>query len=201
MKRGTRLLLSGFLFVVELSIVVGLVVGVAFGLTRWAEHRANLPIRPDNDGVVSLPAPRASLHGQLAFFPTDVEKRTEGYGVDYGRELAKERANRKIGDWRRKDDYAQWSFRLDQLGTYEVALDLAAPDDIAGSEYEMTIGVKSLSGTVPATGGWEAWKTVPVGRVELPAGTHVLAITPREIKHGALMNLARVTLRPAAASK
>jgi hypothetical protein len=196
MKRATRLLLSGLLFVIELAAVIGLVVGGAYGLTCWAEHRASLPIRPDKDGVVSLPAPDASLHGQLSLFPTDVEKRTEGYGVDYGRELAKERANRKIGDWRSKDDYAQWSFRLDSPGTYEVALDLAAPDDVAGSEYEMTIGVKSLSGTVPATGGLEAWKTVPVGRVELPAGTHVLAIKAREIKHGALMNLARVTLRP-----
>lgn len=201
MKRGTRLLLSGFLFVVELSLVVGLVVGVAFGLTRWAEYRENLPILPDKEGVVSLPAPKATLRGQLSLFPTNIEKQTEGYSNGYGRKLAEERANRKIGDWRRKDDYAQWSFRLDQPGTYEVALDLAAPDDVAGSEYVMTIGTKSLSGTVPATGGWEAWKTVPVGRVELPAGTHVLAITPREIKHGALMNLARVTLRPAAASK
>jgi hypothetical protein len=201
MRRGTRLLLSGFLFAVELSVVVGLVVGVAFGLTRWAEYRANLPIRPDKDDVVSLSASKAAMHGQLSLFPTDVEKQTDGYGVDYGRELAKERENRKIGEWRRKDDYAQWSFRLGQSGEYDVSIDLAAPDDVAGSEYEMTIGVKSLSGTVPATGGWESWKTVPVGRVELPAGTHVLAIKAREIKHGALMNLAGVTLRPAAANK
>ena len=149
-------------FAVELPLAACVLFGIIFGLARLAEYRQNLPVRPGRDGTVTLDAPRATLNGQLRLFPTDLENQTEDYGNEYGRELVRERENRKIGNWNSVDDFAQWQFRLDSPGVYEVSLELAVPDDEAGGKFAVTVGTHALSGTVPSTGGGESWKTVPV---------------------------------------
>lgn len=196
MKHPTRWLSSAVLLIAELALAVGIVVGVALGLVRWAECRADRPVRPDAQGAVTLPASKAVLVGRLRRFPTDKEEQTEGYGNEYGRALADERANRKIGYWNNLNDTAQWQFRLHRPGQYEVQIELAVPDESAGSEYEMTIGETILSDTIPPTGGWQSWKTVTLDRIEMPAGVHTLVIKPKTLNDNAFMNLARVILRP-----
>jgi hypothetical protein len=200
-KQSTQLVLDAVKFAVELPLAACVLLGIIFGLARLAEYRQNLPVRPGRDGTVTLDAPRAALNGQMRLFPTDLENQTEEYGNEYGRELVRERENRKIGEWNRVDDFAQWQFRLDSPGVYEVTLELAVPDDEAGGKFAVTVGTHALSGTVPATGGGESWKTVPLGRMELVAGTHALAIKPESIRGHSLMNLARVTLQPVEAGE
>jgi hypothetical protein len=201
MKRSTQLALAAVKFAAEMALAACWLVAVAWGLAQLAEYRQNLPIRPGSDGTVTLDAARATLQGQLRLFPTDLENQTEGYGNEYGRKLVRERENRKIGNWTSVDDTALWEFRVSHPGTYEVSLELAAPDDEAGSKFSVTVGTQTLSATVPSTGGWQTWKTVPLFPVDLSAGTQILAIKPERIRNHSLMNLARVILRPAEAGE
>jgi hypothetical protein len=196
MNRSTQFVLGAVKFAVELPLAACVLFGIIFGLARLAEYRQNLPIRPGGDGTVTLAAPLATLYGQLRLFPTDLENQTEEYGNEYGRELVRERENRKIGEWTSVNDFAEWKFRLNRPAVYEVSLELAVPDDEAGSKILVTVGKQTVGVVVPATGGPQTWKTVPLFPVHLPAGAHVLAIKPESIRGRSLMNLARVTLRP-----
>ena len=197
MKRGTHIVLSGLFFVVETAAAFGVVFGAAYGLTRLAEYRANAPVTAGGDGVAILSPAKATLRGGLTLYPTDLENRTDNYCNEYGRELAKERRNRKIGNWTSVDDAAQWQFSVNPGGEYRVEIELAAPAEAAGSEIEVKIGPKSLAGTVPDTGGFDIWKRIALGRVKLEAGTHTLVLAATAIEGEKVMNVANVVLRPA----
>lgn len=197
MKRKTQIALSGVLLVVETAVAAGVFFGAAFGLTRLAEYRHGSPIVADRGGVVTLPPTKATLRGGLELFPTEWESRTEGYSNEYGRALAEERMNRKIGNWKSLTDAAGWDFFLHSGGDFRVEVELAAPPEEAGSKIEVRIGPQTVRGTVPDTGGWTTWKIISLGEVALDAGGHTLTIQASSIGHERAMNVARVTLRPA----
>jgi hypothetical protein len=196
MKRGTHVILSGLLFVVETAIAFGVFFGAAYGLTRLAEYRANAPVIPQGEGAVVLSPSKATLYGELNRYPTEWEERTEGYGNEFGRALAEERRNRKIGNWKSVDDAAEWEFCVDPGGKYRVEVELSAPPEEAGSQIEAKIGPKTIVTTVPDTGGWDKWKQVKVGRVTLDAGTHSVVLKATTVENEAVMNVRRVVLRP-----
>ena len=196
MKRGSQLVISGVLLVVETAVAFGIFFGAAYGLTRLAEHRAGAPAGADGDGVVMLHPNRATLHGGLTLYPTEMERRTEDYGNEYGRDLAEERRTRKIGNWKSVDDAAEWEFSVDSGGEYRVEIELAASVEDVGSEIAVTIGRKTVSTTVPDTGGRQEWKHVSPGCVKLKAGTHSLVLKATSVKGKTVMNVRGVVLRP-----
>ncbi|MBM4217915.1 MAG: carbohydrate-binding protein, partial [Gammaproteobacteria bacterium] len=57
---------------------------------------------------------------------------------------------------------------------YRAEVDLACTDAAAGSRMRLEIegGAGAPEFTVPATGGWQSYRTIDVGRVELPMGSH-----------------------------
>ena len=196
MKRGTRLVLAGILLVVETAVAAGVFFGAAYGLTRLAENRQNAPVGALGDGTIVLLPEKALTRGGLKFFPTEWEQRAEGYGNEYGRALAKERKNRKIGNWSAISDAAEWDFIVESAGGYRVEVELAAPAEEAGSEIVATLGTQAVSGIVPDTGGWNTWKTIALGSVILEADRHVLALKAKSISYEKAMNVAKVVLRP-----
>ncbi len=196
MSRPSHLLSISLLFLVEAALVLALFVGVAWGLTRLAEHQAHRPLRPAPDGLVSLRASQATLQGDLSLQPVEKEMRTGPFAYHFGRELKEERDNRKIVDWTSLDDCAQWQFQLDVPGVYQVEVELAVADEQAGSEYEIAVGEQILAATTTGTGGPTQWKTVCVGSLKLPAGTHTLVVRAREIQNRTLMSLSHIVLLP-----
>jgi hypothetical protein len=138
------------------------------------------PIRPNTDGVLTLNAMDATVHGSDA--------RLEGNGT-----------NANIGYWTNKDDYVTWEFELPAKGSYDVLLEYASVQaaHLAKIEVELNGGSK-IGYELPATGGWQTYKSIRLGAFGFPAGgKYTLTVRPVEMKNGFVMNLRRIVLSPA----
>jgi hypothetical protein len=72
-----------------------------------------------------------------------------------------------------------------------------AVGDGAGGEYTISVGDHKLAAKADSTGGWEQYKTLRVGQINLPAGRTSLSVKSNGKPRGALMNLQSVKLDPA----
>lgn len=86
---------------------------------------------------------------------------------------------------------AAWEMRA-KAGRYRVEIEYACDDASAGSEFE----IGGLAGRVESTGGWQTYKNVEIGEIELPDGRQRLTLAPTKKPGTAVMNLRSVTLIP-----
>jgi hypothetical protein len=152
------------------ALAPGQVVEIAIAGDAQAEP---VPLRPDAEGRITLHARDAGILGRHARYEAD---------------------KRCVGFWTEAGDRLLWSFHLDATARFRVRVELACADDSAGSEYELRAGDARLRGTVAATGGWNRFTTVELGRLELAAGAHELAVVPVRKPGLAVMNLRAVVL-------
>jgi putative membrane-bound dehydrogenase-like protein len=137
----------------------------------------NIPakVHPDKTGVLLLRAAQAEVHGPgIAFEPK------------YG----------NLGMWLRAEGYATWSLDVKQAGTYDVWLDWACHDSMAGNQFELAVDSERLHGKVPGTGNWDTYHQEKFGRVKLAPGDHRLVVRPAGPLKGALIDLRTVVLAP-----
>jgi alpha-L-fucosidase len=131
------------------------------------------------DGTLTLTALEADIHNVLG---TDAKVETRD-GVP------------NVGYWTDARAYVSWRFEVSRPGTYEVIADLASP---AASRFRVAAGDQTLAAETPATGDYDTYRKVTLGRVRLTrAGEQELAIRPVSGAWKAI-NLRSVTLRPAA---
>jgi alpha-L-fucosidase len=137
-----------------------------------------LLLKPDQAGVLELPAVYAQFHGRP------------------GRKARLRAINGKLctTHWISASDYAQWEFTLDSDGAYVVAIDYACPPDEAGSVVEFTVGRTVLETKVSPTPGTDAFESRIIGSVELPAGAHTLTVKAKKIARRRVMELNGVRL-------
>lgn len=115
-------------------------------------------------------------------------------------------------NWTQKDDSLVWKVDVHTAGTYEVSIDYTCPPADAGSKIELSFKDRQLIGTVQP--GWDPplytnqdtlprphgesqmkeFRTLDLGRVELPAGTGPLTLRALEIPGKTVMDLRRLTL-------
>jgi alpha-L-fucosidase len=133
-----------------------------------------MPILPQRDGSVILPAIEARLHG-------DTIRYESGGPLD------------NIGYWLNSNDWADWEFKLTKPGRFVVTADIAAPVLTA---FELSVAGQMLRATAPVTGNYSTFQNVKLGVVEfLAAGTMDLTMHP--IKDGwQPMNLKTIRLEP-----
>jgi len=106
-------------------------------------------------------------------------------------------SNHRIGFWVDPADAVAWTWKATRWGRYDARLTFstAAP---AGSEIEVTIGDTKLTATLPSTGDWYRYATLPLGRVSLTrAGDLPVTVRCTKLVGGAVMNLKAITLEPA----
>jgi hypothetical protein len=102
-----------------------------------------------------------------------------------------------IGYWFDPPDAVSWLAKITKAGPFKVEIIQACPGDTAGTEYALKIGEPTLHGTVAASDGWQVYRTVPLGQVEIPqSGTITVRLTPSKPKGLAVMNLRAVVLTP-----
>ena len=136
------------------------------------------PLMPGRDGVLTLNAMDASVHGETA--------RIEGRGSDWN-----------VGYWTNKDDYVSWEFELPGGGAYDVELTYASPVEADKARVKVQLKDAWVDYELPATGGWNSYKTIRIGSFTVPAGgKYTLSAHPAELKNGVIMNLRRIVLRP-----
>jgi len=132
------------------------------------------------DGSYTLKAAEAALDGATAQF--------EGSGPG------------DIGYWTNASDTVHWALKVPSAGAYQVQLEYACDPSSAGGSYKITVdgAPTAVQGTIEKTGGWQEYTMITLpGTLNLPAGHPVVRVTPLAIPNGALMNLRRITLRPA----
>jgi len=135
-------------------------------------------IEQSPDGSVVLKAVEATVHGDVAQYES-------GGGKD------------NVGYWTTAKDYVSWEFRVDKPATFKIGITYACASGSAGSEYRVSVGGKTLNGTVRGTGDWTDFVTEELGTVELAAqGRYTLTVTPVRMPRGAVMNLRAIQLSP-----
>jgi alpha-L-fucosidase len=108
-----------------------------------------------------------------------------------------------IGYWLDPAATATWPVGIGaaQGGNYRVEAELACADAAAGSrmsfefEGEFEGGRGTLEFTVPATGGWQSYRRVGLGQVELPMGSHRAILRALSKPGEAVVNVRSLTLR------
>ena len=115
----------------------------------------------------------------------------------YGDEIAFEEPFRNIGLWHGVGDHVVWTVDLPQSAAFDVWLDLACDNAVAGNTFVFEGGDPALHDDVRKTGGWDKYRQEKIGTIALPAGTHRLTLRPDGQRlNGALMDLRSVHLVP-----
>jgi hypothetical protein len=119
-----------------------------------------------------------------------------GYG-DHAK-LETRNGKENIGFWTDNRTQIEWPFEVKQAGSFEVVAEVAV--GAAQTKFNVSVGSSWLQGTVASTGGYDEFKKVSLGQIEIPqAGTYRLKVRPIRNKWKPI-NLRSITLEPFAAA-
>jgi putative membrane-bound dehydrogenase-like protein len=141
-----------------------------------AFHNAPEKVKQGKEGTVELSATKAEVHGPGVIF----EPR-------YG----------NLGCWYSAAGFGRWIFEVRQGGKFDLHLDWACQDSIAGNRFQVMLDDKAaVEGRVLGTGTWDEYRKQKFGQVQLDPGVHRLEFRAvGEIKN-ALLDLRTVLLVP-----
>ena len=72
---------------------------------------------------------------------------------------------RCIRGWTSTGITATWKCKIPTRGTWRVYITYACPPEIAGSEFELTLGDQKVNGVIASTERWENYKEMDLGPV------------------------------------
>ena len=138
-------------------------------------------VKPGEDGSIACIAGDASVTGSIQY----------------------EERFRNLGWWRDLASEASWPLQPAAAGAFDATIEYAASAECGGTgEWRLRVDGRTVaSGTVelPGRTDWGDFATVPLGRIELPAGRCELAMKASRKNGDSFINLRRIDLRPAAA--
>jgi alpha-L-fucosidase len=127
------------------------------------------------DGLLTLAAAEARLHGQQVRYETGPERDN-------------------IGFWLNPADWVDWDVRITRPGKFTVSAQIAA---LGSGSFEVVAGESRLKAAAPKTGNYGKFDKVTVGTVEIAKAGPIL-ISVRPVKKGwEPMNLKSLTFTPA----
>jgi putative membrane-bound dehydrogenase-like protein len=126
-------------------------------------------------GTLELPANAASVHGP-----------TLQYEAQYG----------NLGIWKSAADFGLFRGKSAKAGKFRVTLLYAAPPEIAGNRFHLSVGQNALEGAVQASTGWNDYRLRDAGILELPEGEFELTVRSAGPIKNALFDLRAITLVP-----
>jgi len=150
-----------------------------------------IPVGYAEENPVLLPAPQAHLQGTPRF------KGGAGWANDW------------ITGWNDTEGSVAWELDVVRGGRYRVALDYLCPEGKAGAVVGLNVGNQALTAVIVATPIRQVpspdreprkevyemeWVRLPMGEVELPAGTATLRLQAAEVPHAWVMDLKHVVL-------
>ncbi|MGE0001032.1 MAG: alpha-L-fucosidase [Fimbriimonadaceae bacterium] len=130
-------------------------------------------MRPGADGTLTVPADEWNVHG------------TARYEGD----------KRCIGFWTSLQTTLDIEVEGLADGLYDVEVEWACAAGSEGSEVEFAVGGSAVRWKVPSTHGWDRFESATLGSVKVEGGATKIAVIPRAMPSGAVMNLRRLTLR------
>jgi len=133
-------------------------------------------LRPAADGTLLLKAADAEIEG--------------------GAKLEDRGGEPNIGFWFDRETTVSWNAEV-PAGEYDVALSFAADPSANGNEFRVVAGDQFVSGTIQATGAWDKFTIVQLGKLKAPEGVKTITVKPTKT-FGPVMNLRWVKLTKAA---
>ncbi len=101
-------------------------------------------------------------------------------------------ARQNIGYWTDPKTTVYWNADL-PAGEYNVALQFAAEAGSDGNQFNIVAGGQSISGKIKATGAWDRFTIVQLGKIKVPAGAKTITVKPTKTS-GPVMNLRWIKL-------
>jgi arylsulfatase A-like enzyme len=130
------------------------------------------------DGIITLPARTAEVHGTMLRFEPLPHKNTLGY-------------------WVNVDDWASWEFTVSAPGIFMVEVLQGCGKGQGGSEVNVQLGDQTLQFTVEDTGHFQNFKPRDIGTVKIEKpGRYTLSIKPVKKAASAIVDIRQVTLKP-----
>jgi alpha-L-fucosidase len=143
-------------------------------------------VTPGRDGAITLTPHDATLEGPSL--------RVEQVGVIGD-------VTHNIGYWLDPAATASWPIAIGPGcgGDYVVSAEIACADGAAGSIVNVDFGdgVAGLSFEVPATGGWQVYRTIHLGQVTLPQGSRRITVRAASKPGEAVVNVRGIQVAPA----
>ncbi len=135
-------------------------------------------LEPAADGSLTLPAKAATTWSEVMRYEPDEKKNCLGF-------------------WTEVEDFAEWEFVLNQAGRYRVVVTQGCGEGQGGSKVEARLADQRCEFTVEDTGGFQSWKDVEAGVIEIKqTGLQRLVIKPVDKKGKAVLDVSKVVLLP-----
>ena len=131
-------------------------------------------LTPDTRGNLTLLADDAELHGD------QIKVETQG-------------GKPNLGFWDHANEFATWTVQFPAAATYQVSASYSAA--AGDTQFVLTAAGQRLEGKAPRTEGWDQFKTVELGRLEIAQpGRQTLKLSPRDAQSWKAMNLRALKL-------
>ncbi|WP_422927712.1 neutral/alkaline non-lysosomal ceramidase N-terminal domain-containing protein [Singulisphaera sp. PoT] len=116
----------------------------------------------------------------------------------YGETLTFESGFNNLGYWHSDNDRAVWTVNVARPTSFTVSMEWACADESAGNRFRVRVGGTSIGGNVGGTGpgAWDNYRSIFIGEVTLPAGTHRLEFRSAGPIRNALLDLRTIVLTP-----
>ncbi len=134
-------------------------------------------VSQDFDGAVTLSASKATTFSRKMRYEPKPEKNCLGF-------------------WTEAADWAEWRFSVHDGGKFTVQLHHGCGPGNEGSQVDVWINDQKHTFTVADTGGFQSWKSVDLGVVELTEGDHRVVINPVTKAKSAVLDVQKLVLVP-----
>jgi hypothetical protein len=102
-----------------------------------------------------------------------------------------------LGFWTEPEDFAEWEFQVAKPGRYKVSITQGCGNGNQGSEVEVKQGGQALKFTTEDTGGFQNWREVQLGEIEIKTpGKQRLTVDPVNKTKAAVLDVQKVVLTP-----
>ncbi|MDF1826484.1 MAG: hypothetical protein P1U68_17700 [Verrucomicrobiales bacterium] len=166
-----------------------------YNITMLTGDQSNIPAFQVK-GLHFSPAPENEPHGQSIDGTIILDAATATTYSDNMRYEPKEEKN-CLGFWTNVEDWAEWLFDVTSTGEFQISVFYGCGDGSGGSEVAVYVNDKTYEFTVEDTGGFQSWKELNLGEVNLDAtGKNRLAIVPQTKAAKAVMDIQKIVLTP-----
>tara|TARA_R110002111_G_scaffold174860_2_gene240423 strand:- start:38 stop:931 length:894 start_codon:yes stop_codon:yes gene_type:complete len=115
----------------------------------------------------------------------------------YGQTLKFENKYKNLGYWQSENDRAVWTMDVPKSGKYDVYLEYACPQGIAGNLMQLEVAGQRLIWSIASTGSWDVYQSRKIGTISVPSGQTRLTVRSDGKINKALLDLKTVRLRVA----
>lgn len=147
-------------------------------------------------GIHFRPAPESEPLGQSIDGTILLEAKT---ATTYSEKMRYEPKEEKqcLGFWTDKDDWAEWVFDVSAPGTFDLTIHYGCGNGNEGSEVAVLVNDQEKTFTVEDTGGFQSWRALSLGEVELAAtGRNQIAIIPETQAGKGILDVRKLVLTP-----